>query len=311
MESSAFDHAHSEENEARSAIVRNNALSSDSTEMFWLLNETQSDPVNKSKRVFIGAAIDCIRGRLSKIDKDEAREREERTRIAEYNKLVTDRLARADLIMSIGLDGAKAKIRMLQTRNATKANASRSVMFRFSSMINRLFEYFQVKNMRMEPFQLELIRGVLLRIMQNQFGDTLFEHKHALLSKLCLAPLGSETYDHTCPNVSYEYHVEKEFVRYANPYTLWLAPRQRGKSLMMRVLLAAVLLHLDINVMIQAQNKHMCTMLRLGVKSAMEELQRLSSYAEIKKTVEILGNPENRVYKFDPGYKGVLYAHFL
>ena len=165
--------------------------------------------------------------------------------------------------------------------------------------------------MRMEPFQLELFRGVVLGVTKNQFGDSLFKYKHALLAKLSLAPLGSENYDHVNPTLSHLHHVEREFSRYANPYTLCLAPRQCGKSLMMKLMLAAVLLHLDINVMVQAQNKNMCTTLRLGVESMMDELQQLPSFRHMEKPVDISGNPENRIYKFDPGYKGPSFAHFL
>ncbi|KAK2829950.1 hypothetical protein Q5P01_017881 [Channa striata] len=152
--------------------------------------------------------------------------------------------------------------------------------------------------MRMEAFQLELFRGVVLGVTKAQFGDSLCRHKHAVLSALGLEPLGSESYDHTNPALSHLYRVEKEFSRYANPYTLCLAPRQCGKSLVMKTILAAVLL--DIDVMMQAQNKNMCTTLRVGVERAMEELQQLPSFDQSEKTLGMCGNPENRtdiVYK--------------
>lgn len=245
------------------------------------------------------------------MDRNGEREQLENERMTEYNRLVSDRFAQAALIKEHGLERAKARMHDLQLHNASSKDKSSSVMFRFSRMIDRVFEYFQVKGMRMEPFQLELLRGVVLGVTTNQLGEALFKYKHALLAKLGLAPLGSETYDYVNPNLSHWHHVEKEFSRYANPYTLCLAPRQCGKSLMMRLLLASVLLHLDINVMVQAQNKHMCTTLRLGVESAMEELQRLPSFKHTERPVNICGNPENRVYKFDPGYKGTSFAHFL
>lgn len=278
----------------------------------WLLTETTDDPINKHSTAPIAWSVDCARVRLSKYDRDKAREREELERIGEYNRLVTDRVAQADLIKALGLDGARARLHDLRTRNShTKNDESGSVMCRFGRMIDRVFEYFRMKNMKMEPFQLELARGVLLGIAQKQFGDALYKYKHALLSKLCLAPLGSESYDYTAPNVCYEYRVEQEFARYANPYTLCLAPRQCGKSLMMCVLLASVLLHLEINIMVQAQNKHMCSTLLAGVERAMVQLQELASFSEIEKPCAQAGNPENRIYKFDRGYKGPSYAHFL
>lgn len=265
-----------------------------------------------SKALAIAAASDCVRNRLSKVDRNREQQRLDHERLTEYNSLAKDRVAQAGLIRRLGLEGAKTRIRGLQlTNNALIKDASRAVMYRFSCMIDRIFEYFRVKGMKMEPFQLELFRGVVLGVTKNQLGDSLFKYKHTLLDKLGLAPLGSDSYDYINPNLSHRYHVEKEFSRYANPYTLCLAPRQCGKSLMMRLLLAAVLLHLDINVMVQAQNKHMCTTLRLGVETAMDELQRLPSFKQLERPVEICGNPENRVYRFAGGYKGTSFAHFL
>lgn len=295
-----------------SRIARFNGLSRDRCEVAWLLGETTDDPADKNMAVPISWSVDCIRLRLSKTDRDEAREREERERIGEYNRLVTDRVAQANLIKTVGLERAKARMLALRTRSVhVKNDASGSVMCRFGRAIERVFEYFRVKNMKMEPFQLELVRGVLLGIAQKQFGDALYKYKHALLSKLYLAPLGSESYDYNNPSVCYEYRVEQDFARYANPYTLCLAPRQCGKSLMMCVLLASVLLHLEINIMVQAQNKHMCSTLLSGIERSMVELQELASFSEIEKLCAKSGNPENRVYKFDRGYKGPSYAHFL
>ena len=285
------------------------ALSTNPEDCLWLLGNVVRDPIDNSRSVPVGVAVDCVRTRLSKDYRNREREQMENNRMTEYNRLITDRVAQAALIKELGLEGAKARMRRLQ--GACVKDTSGSVMYRFERLIHRVFEYFQVKGMRMEPFQLELFRGVVLGVTRSQFGDALFKYKHALLDKLGLAPLGSESYDHVNPALSHCYHVEREFSRYANPYTLCLAPRQCGKSLMMRLLLAAVLLHLDINVMVQAQNKHMCTTLRLGVESAMEELQQLPSFRHTEKPTDICGNPENRTYKFDPGYKGPSYAHFL
>lgn len=287
------------------------ALSTNPGETLWLLSELVRDPIDNSRSVPVGVAIDCVRARLSKDDSDREREQMENERMTECNRLKKDRLAQAALIKELGLEGAKARMRELQLHSASVKDKSRSVMYRFERLIDRMFEYFRVKGMRMEPFQLELFRGVVLGITKNQFGDTLFKYKHALLEKLGLAPLGSESYNYVDPALSHFYQVERAFSHYANPYTLCLAPRQCGKSLLMRLLLAAVLLHLDINVMVQAQNKHMCTTLRLGVESAMEELQQLPSFRHMEKPVNVCGNPENRIYRFDPGYKGSSFAHFL
>lgn len=259
----------------------------------------------------LAVAADCVRARLLKDHGDDERERSERERASEYERLTTDRVAQAVLIRELGMEGAKARVRELQARGAPAEDASGRLMYRFRRMIERVFEYFQVKGMRMEPFQLELFRGVVLGVTKAQFGDSLFRHKHALLSALGLEPLGSESYDHTNPALSHLYRVEKEFSRYANPYTLCLAPRQCGKSLVMKTILAAVLLHLDIDVMVQAQNKNMCTTLRVGVERAMEELQQLPSFDRSEKILGMCGNPENRTYTFDPGYKGSSVIHFL
>lgn len=256
-------------------------------------------------------AVDCVRFRVSRYVSTIEKANTENMRLSEYNRVMKDRVAQAVLIKDLGLEGARARMRELQLHGAFVKDMSGSIMYRFGCMIDRVFEYINIKGMRMEPFQLELFRGVVLGVTASQFGDALFQYKHALLDKMGLAPLGSEGYDHVHPTLTHLYHVDKIFKRYANPYTLCLAPRQCGKSMMMRLLLAAVLLHLDINVMVQAQNKHMCTTLRLGVESAMEELQQLPSFRQTEKPVSISGNPENRIYRFDPGYKGTSLAHFL
>lgn len=287
------------------------ALSSNPSETSWLFSQLVSDPIDNARSAPIGIAVDCVRARLSKADVNRERERMNTDRMTEYNRLMKDRFAQAALIKELGVERAKARMLELQLYGASVNDKSNSVMYRFERMIDRVFEYFQVKGMRMEPFQIELFRGVVLGVTSSQFGDSLFKYKHPLLEKLCLAPLGSENYDHVNPALGHLYQVEREFSRYANPYTLCLAPRQCGKSLMMRLLLAAVLLHLDINVMVQAQNKHMCNTLRVGVESAMEELQHLQSFQHTEKPVTICGNPENRIYRFDPGYKGSSFAHFL
>nr|BBA49232.1 DNA packaging terminase subunit 1 [Oryzias latipes] len=288
------------------------ALSPDPDDILWLRREIVRDPVPGSRPpVPLAVAVDCVRLRLYKDQVEEESRRSERERVSEYNRLMTDRVAQAVLIRELGLEGAKARVREIRASGNLEGDASDRLMYRFRRMVERVFEYFQTNGMRMEPFQMELLRGVVLGVTEAQFGDELFRHKHALLSTLNLAPLGSESYDYQDPARSHLHEVEKEFARYANPYTLCLAPRQCGKSLAMRLILAAVLLHLDINVMVQAQNKHMCTTLRLGVEAAMEELQRLPSFLQTERTVSVHGSPENRVYRFDPGYKGSSFAHFL
>ncbi|KAK2814523.1 hypothetical protein Q5P01_000322 [Channa striata] len=261
------------------------ALSANREDIEWLLEKRAVDPARDlGSSVSLAVAADCVRARLLKDHGDDERERSERERASEYERLTTDRVAQAVLIRELGMEGAKARVRELQARGAPAEDASGRLMYRFRRMIERVFEYFQVKGMRMEPFQLELFRGVVLGVTKAQFGDSLFRHKHALLSALGLEPLGSESYDHTNPALSHLYRVEKEFSRYANPYTLCLAPRQCGKSLVMKTILAAVLLHLDIDVMVQAQNKNMCTTLRVGVERAMEELQQLPPSTAAKRS---------------------------
>jgi len=219
----------------------------------WLLSELMIDPVDNSKSIPIGIAVDCVRMRLSEDDINTERQHIENARITEYNRLIQDRLAQAKLIKNLGLDGAKARMRELRLHDMSLKDKSVSIMYRFKCLIERVFEYFRTKTMKMEPFQVELLRGVVLGVTMNQFGDALYKYKHALLDQLYLAPLGSENYNYVNPALGHAFRVEKEFSHYANPYTLCKILRQCGKTMMMRLLLAAVLLHLDINVMVQAQ----------------------------------------------------------
>ncbi|KAK7878299.1 hypothetical protein WMY93_031118 [Mugilogobius chulae] len=276
-----------------------------------LLELLVRDPIRDFGPVPLCMAVDCVRIRLSKDDANNEKERLRAGAESEFDRLVADRFAQAKLIKELGLKGARSRVSELRVCGYQSGDKFGSVMYRFASMIDRMFQYFEVKGMRMEPFQLELLRGVVLGITERQLGESLYKYKHTLLDKLGLAPLGSQNCDHTSPVLTHSFILEREFARYANPYTLCLAPRQCGKSMMMRLLLASVLLHLDIDVMVQAQNKHMCTTLRLGVESAMTELQQLPCFRDTEKPLEMCGNPENRIYRFSSCYKGPSFAHFL
>ncbi|KAK2813520.1 hypothetical protein Q5P01_000804 [Channa striata] len=253
------------------------ALSANREDIEWLLEKRAVDPARDlGSSVSLAVAADCVRARLLKDHGDDERERSERER-ASGRRLAADRVAQAVLIRELGMEGAKARVRELQARGAPAEDASGRLMYRFRRMIERVFEYFQVKGMRMEPFQLELFRGVVLGVTKAQFGDSLFRHKHALLSALGLEPLGSESYDHTNPALSHLYRVEKEFSRCSEP----------------------------------AQNKNMCTTLRVGVERAMEELQQLPSFDRSEKILGMCGNPENRTYTLDRATRDASVIHFL
>lgn len=230
-----------------SSQVSESALSNNAETRRWLLEGLLEDPSDLTKTVPVAMAIDCIRLGLSKRFTDSERIRKDQEKRSQYNYLLKNRLAQAELIRTLGLEQARIK-----PQNATYSGEDkcRSVMYRFELMISRIFEYFQMKGMRLEPFQLELLRGVVLGVTHKQFGDSLYKYNHVLLEKLGLSPLGSENYNYMTPCMSHLYVVNLTFSRYSNSYTLCLAPRQCGKSLMMGLLLAAVLLHLDINVMV-------------------------------------------------------------
>ncbi|KAK2814398.1 hypothetical protein Q5P01_000526 [Channa striata] len=233
------------------------ALSANREDIEWLLEKRAADPAETlGRRVSLAVAADWRGEPGLGRPRDDERERSERERASEYERLTTDRVAQAVLIRELGMEGAKARVRELQAAGPGGGRARR--------LISSFSEEWSWAPRRS--------------------SGLLFRHKHALLSALGLEPLGSESYDHTNPALSHLYRVEKEFSRYANPYTLCLAPRQCGKSLVMKTILAAVLLHLDIDVMVQAQNKNMCTTLRVGVERAMEELQQLPPSTAAKRS---------------------------
>ncbi|KAK7915603.1 hypothetical protein WMY93_011364 [Mugilogobius chulae] len=199
-------------------------LSADPEENLWLLGQLARDPIDNTKSGCLGVVVDCVRLRLAREDVNRERERLENERMTEYNNLVKNRVAQATLIKQLGLQGAKAKMRQLQlSQTAAKNTDYCAVMYRFARLIDRVFEYFRVRGMKMEPFQLDLFRGVVLGVSGKQFGDALFRYKHTLLEKLGLTPLGSDNYDHVNPALSHFYHVEKRYSQYAKPYTLCLA----------------------------------------------------------------------------------------
>ena len=279
--------------------------------MSWLLTASVPDILGGDQMVPPCLAVDCIRIRLNKSLDEERDKQLARKQLLEYNHISTDRTVLAHMVREYGKEETKKRIEELKLCGANRDDRYSSVMVRFGRMVDRVFEYFTVKHMRMEPFQLELFRGVVLGITKNQFGDSLFKYKHALLAKMQLTPLGSERYDYNRPSVSHARVINTLFTHYANPYTLCLAPRQCGKSLMMKLILAAVLLHLEINVMVQAQNRAMCTTLRMGVETMINEMQTLDSFTQIERIIEMCGSPDNRIYKFNGEYREPAYAHFL
>ncbi|AVP72266.1 DNA packaging terminase subunit 1 [Silurid herpesvirus 1] len=183
---------------------------------------------------------------------------------------------------------------------------------RFCDMINAVFSLMVDRGgMRLEVFQVELMRGFFIGIAANQFRDDLFKYKHIILDLLGLATPDIVTFNPLCPSLAVSREIDRLFDEYGKNYTLALAPRQCGKTTIMVILLAAMISYLDIEIVVQAQHKTMCETLYDRVELVLHEIQHSAWYPEENRIVTIKGTTETREFIYDPAYKGTTRVHFL
>lgn len=183
---------------------------------------------------------------------------------------------------------------------------------RFCDMINAVFSLMVDRGgMRLEVFQVELMRGFFIGIAANQFRDDLFKYKHIILDLLGLATPEIVTFNPLCPSLAVSREIDRLFDEYGKNYTLALAPRQCGKTTIMVILLAAMITYLDIEIVVQAQHKTMCETLYDRVELVLHEIQHSTWYPEENRIVTIKGTTETREFIYDPAYKGTTRVHFL
>ncbi|QAB08546.1 ORF62 [Ictalurid herpesvirus 1] len=183
---------------------------------------------------------------------------------------------------------------------------------RFCDMITSVFNLMRDRGgMRLEVFQVELMRGFFIGIAANQFRDDLFKYKHIILDLLGLATPDIVAFNPFCPSMDTGREINRIFDEYGKNYTLALAPRQCGKTTIMVILLAAMISYLDIEIVVQAQHKTMCETLYDRVELVLHEIQHSPWYPEENRIVTIKGTTETREFIYDPAYKGTTRVHFL
>lgn len=183
---------------------------------------------------------------------------------------------------------------------------------RFTGMIDAVFLYLEDEGMRLEMFQLELLRGFFLGIARNQFMEELFKYKHIFLDMLGLATPEIKVHNPMCPSKTTMYCIDAIFNKYGKPYTAALAPRQCGKTTIMTILLAAMVSYLDIEIVVQAQNKNMCGNIYDKMLSVTTRMQYSSWFPEKHRMTEMFGSTnETREFRYHPDYKGTTKVHFL
>ena len=227
----------------------------------------------------------------------------------ELKRALTNNQWKARMILTHGAEAAQAKIDKMKDDVDL---VYQDTLNRFTNMIQAIYDYMAHKNMHLEYFQLELLRGVVVGLMYNQFGDNVFKAMFPVLYKLGLAPDGLNACDPLLVDQHMVLELEANYNKYAKPYTLGLVPRQCGKSLIMKLILASVIVHLDITTMVQAQNKNMSKTLFNSVEEMIGELTCLPGYPQENVPLKSsFGTPDNKTYRFNRAFKGDSTVHFL
>lgn len=218
----------------------------------------------------------------------------------QLKKAMTNNLWKACMILMHSFEAAQATIDKMKEEVDV---IYQDTLNRFTNMIEAIYNYMAYKNMHLEYFQLELLRGVIVGLMYNQFGDV-FKAMFPVLHKLGLAPDGLNTCDPLLVDQRMIRELEANYNKYAKPYTLGLVPRQCGKSLIMKLILASVILHLNIVIMVQAQNKNMSKTLFNSVEEMIGELTCLPGYPQENMPLKSsFGTPHNKTYRFNKTFK--------
>lgn len=216
---------------------------------------------------------------------------------------------KAEKIWTLGLETV---LRIEQDLERLCCDSTEQKFVRFTDMIKAVYNLMDSRGgMRLEMFQVELMRGFFLGIAANQFGSDLFKYKHRLLDYLGLATPEISSFNPMCPSKITSELIDDIFNEYGKNYTLALAPRQCGKTEIMTILLAAMISFLDIEIVVQAQHKVMCESIYARVARVIHEIQYSPWYPEENRIKTIHGTTETREFIYDENYKGVTKVHFL
>lgn len=233
---------------------------------------------------------------------------EKRMKAAEELKRLNNPLNMALEIFHKGQAAAKTRQEEL---TALINDDSRQKYGRFKNMIQAIYNYLEDRSMRLEPFQLELLRGTIIGIGWNQLKEDLYKYKHEILDLLGLATPEIKNYDPRAPNVSVTKQINAVFATYAKAYTLGMAPRQCGKTTIMALILAACVIFLEITILVIAQNKNMSETVQTSMMGVIAEFIESSWFNDDWKFVEGRASSDTRIFIFKPEYKGESKVSFI
>ncbi|QAU54919.1 DNA packaging terminase subunit 1 [Cyprinid herpesvirus 3] len=168
---------------------------------------------------------------------------------------------------------------------------------------------------RMEPFQLEILRGMTLGCAEKQLGHDLYKYKHLLLDMVGLASPAVARFNPEINNPRLLREVDRLFNYYNKCYMVATVPRRCGKTTIVSVVLGAMLSFMGIDIMViqvQAQNQNMASTIRKNVQTFMDAYRDKTWFPDKFKYKDLTGTDKSLVYHFEPGVKDKMTtAHYL
>ncbi|UWI83599.1 DNA packaging terminase subunit 4 [Anguillid herpesvirus 1] len=165
---------------------------------------------------------------------------------------------------------------------------------------------------RLEPFQMEILRGMVLGCAERQLGVALYKYKHKLLDRVGLASPAVARFNPEINNPRLLAEVDELFDHYTKCYMVATVPRRCGKTTVVAIVLAAMLSFLPIDIMVQAQSLSMSKEIHVKMEGLMNKYKAKPWFPEQFKYIARKGCDKAYTYIFPPGAKpGKTTAHFL
>lgn len=165
---------------------------------------------------------------------------------------------------------------------------------------------------KLDPFQMEIIRGVVVTCAEKQLGVDLYRYKHEILLLLKLGSYSVAKFDPEIHNPRVKDEIDRLFDEYDKPYELAVVPRQCGKTTIISITLAAMLSFLSLVIMVQAQSLQMAGAIKKHIERFMGLLNKRPWFPDDYKLLRIDGQPKDTVYVFKKGVKDcITQAHYI
>nr|WIM37057.1 ter [Herpesvirus DDDp] len=232
----------------------------------------------------------------------EAQKRLEAARAKAVDELaqLKDPLYRSVQLYTVGADS----LAMRENELRTLVNDASVMRFhRFKLAIQTVHSYLFQRQMKLEPFQLELFRGAMIGIAWNQLKDDLYKYKHVILDLLGLAGPEIKIFNHLSPNTAVVKMIGDIFSFYEKPYTLGMAPRQCGKTTIMSLILATCTIFLEIDILVIAQNKNMSETIQTNMLNMIADIQEASWFESSWRVTEGRASSDTRLFSNAKGRK--------